>query len=168
MPHYGNRARSGTAYSPIAAKAGGGAGPSRKSRKSKRSKKSKRRGRAKPGQHKAAQHKAGQHRAAKVEAYVTEESFKTDPDKTSSFQVRVSPRAQKGVIVGWMDDDHLKVRLVAAPEGGRANIELLRLLGHELKIPVRNLSIVRGPSSTSKLVKVVGLDDDEVRRRLPK
>jgi len=108
------------------------------------------------------------YRAAPVEAYVTEESFKTDPDKTCSFQVRVSPKAQKGVIVGWMDDEHLKVRIVAAPEGGRANIELLRLLGHELKVPVRNLSIVRGLSSTDKLVKVVGLDDEEVRRRLPK
>jgi uncharacterized protein (TIGR00251 family) len=109
-----------------------------------------------------------QPRVAEVPAYVTEESFKTDPDKTSSFHVRVSPRAQKGIIVGWMDDEHLKVRIVAAPEGGRGNIELLRLLGHELRVPVRNLSIVRGSSSTSKLVKVVGLDDEEVRRRLPK
>jgi uncharacterized protein (TIGR00251 family) len=109
-----------------------------------------------------------QSKMAPVAAYVTEESFKTDPGKTCSFHVRVSPRAQKGIIVGWMDDEHLKVRLVAAPEGGRANIELLRLLGHELRVPVRNLSITRGSSSTSKLVKVVGLDDEEVRRRLPK
>jgi hypothetical protein len=142
----------------MAAQSGGGTRPARKSRKSKRSKKSKRMRRTQPAQP----------RAVQVEAYVTEESFKTDPGKTSSFHVRVSPRAQKGIIVGWMDDEHLKVRLVAAPEGGRANIELLRLLGHELKIPVRNLSIVRGSSSTSKLVKVVGLDDEEVRRRLPK
>ncbi|MGD9141883.1 MAG: DUF167 domain-containing protein [bacterium] len=158
MANYGNRARSGTAYSSMAAQSGGGTRPARKSRKSKRSKKSKRMRRTQPAQP----------RAVQVEAYVTEESFKTDPGKTSSFHVRVSPRAQKGIIVGWMDDEHLKVRLVAAPEGGRANIELLRLLGHELKIPVRNLSIVRGSSSTSKLVKVVGLDDEEVRRRLPK
>ena len=143
----------------MAAQPGRGNGPARKSRKkSKRSKKGRKQRRGRPEQPKQ----------APVAAYVTEESFKTDPDKVSSIQVRVSPKAAKGLIVGWMEDGYLKVRILAAPEGGRANIELLRLLGHELRIPVGNLSIVRGSSSTDKLVKVVGLDDEEVRRRLPK
>jgi len=158
VAHHGNRSWSGAAYPSRAAQAGGGAGPTRKSRKSKRSKKSKRGRRPQPPQPKA----------APVEPYVTEKAFKTDPDKTCAIQVRVSPKAAKGMIVGWMDDGYLKVRILAAPEGGRANIELLRLLGLELRVPVRNLSIVRGSSSTDKLVKVVGLDDEEVRRRLPK
>lgn len=158
MANYGNRTRSGTPYSGMAAQSGRGARSAKKSKKSKRSKKGKRPRRAQPEQPKR----------APVAAYVTEESFKTDPDKISSIQVRVSPKAAQGAIVGWMEDGYLKVRILAAPEGGRANIELLRLLGHELQIPVGNLSIVRGSSSTSKLVKVVGLDDEEVRRRLPK
>ena len=91
-----------------------------------------------------------------------------DPDVISSIMVRVSPRAAQGSIVGFMDDGHLKVRIIAAPEGGRANIELLRLLGHELRIPIGNLSIVRGSSSTDKILRVVGLDEEEVRRRLAK
>lgn len=91
-----------------------------------------------------------------------------NPDIVSSIKVRVSPKAAQGSIVGWMDDGYLKVRILAAPEGGRANIELLRLLGHELRIPIGNLSIVQGSSSTSKIVKVVGLDEKEVTRRLTK
>lgn len=158
MAHHGNRTRPGTAYSGTSAQAGRGAKSNRKSRKSKRSNRGPRSRGAQPEQPKR----------APVEAYVTEESFKTNPDKISSIQVRVSPKAAQGAIVGWMDDGYLKVRILAAPEGGRANIELLRLLGHMLKIPVGNLSIVRGSSSTSKLVKVVGLDEEEVRRRLSK
>ena len=84
----------------------------------------------------------------------------------SSIKVRVSPKSAKGGIVGFMDDGYLKVRILAAPEGGRANIELLRLLGHELKIPIRNLSIVRGSGSTNKILRVEGLGEEEVRRRL--
>ena len=158
MVNHGNGTRSGTPYSGRPGQSGPGARSNRKSKKSKRPNKSNRQRRAQPEQPKRAQ----------VPAYVTEESFRTNPDKTSSFQVRVSPKAAQGAIVGWMEDGFLKVRILAAPEGGRANIELLRLLGHELRIPVGNLSIVRGSSSTNKLVKVVGLDEEEVRRRLTK
>jgi uncharacterized protein YggU (UPF0235/DUF167 family) len=156
--HNGNRTRSGTVHSGRDAQAGRGPKSSKRSKKSKRPNKGRRPGRAQPEQPKRAQ----------VAAYVTEESFKTNPDKNSSFQVRVSPKAAQGAIIGWMDDGFLNVRILAAADGGRANIEILRLLGHELQIPVGNLSIIRGSSSTTKLVKVVGLDEEEVRRRLTK
>jgi uncharacterized protein YggU (UPF0235/DUF167 family) len=57
--------------------------------------------------------------------------------KTAIVRVRVSPKSRKGLVVGWMDDGTLKVKVLAAPEGGRANIELLRVLAEELRIPVR-------------------------------
>jgi uncharacterized protein YggU (UPF0235/DUF167 family) len=65
-----------------------------------------------------------------------------------------------------MDDGALKVKVLAAPEGGRANIELLRVVAEELKIPVRNISIESGGGSTTKVLKISGLDDEEVKRRL--
>jgi len=46
----------------------------------------------------------------------------------SFITVRVSPKSQKGFVVGWMDDGALKVKVLSAPEGGRANIELLRVV----------------------------------------
>jgi uncharacterized protein (TIGR00251 family) len=89
-------------------------------------------------------------------------------EKRSTLKVRVSPKSQKGLVVGWMDDGALKVKVLAAPEGGRANIELLRVVAEELRIPVRQVTITRGCSSTEKLLKIVGLDEEEVRRRLTK
>jgi uncharacterized protein (TIGR00251 family) len=87
-------------------------------------------------------------------------------DKTFSLRVRVSLKSQKGAVVGWMDDGALKVKVLAAPEGGRANIELLRVVAEELRIPVRDISITSGSSSTNKTLKIVGLDEGEVRRRI--
>ncbi len=89
-------------------------------------------------------------------------------EKSASIRVRVSPKAHKGGVVGWMDDGTLKVRVLAAPEGGRANIELLRVVAEELRIPVRNISIERGSTSQDKILRIVGLNDEEVRRRLSK
>ena len=84
----------------------------------------------------------------------------------SYITVRVSPKSQKGFVVGWMDDGALKVKVLSAPEGGRANIELLRVVAEELKIPVRNVSIESGSSSTTKTLKILGLEEEEVRRRI--
>jgi uncharacterized protein (TIGR00251 family) len=96
------------------------------------------------------------------------EAGETD-DRTlveSFITVRVSPKSQKGYVVGWMDDGALKVKVLSAPEGGRANIELLRVVAEELKIPVRNVNIESGSASTTKTLKITGLDADEVKRRL--
>jgi uncharacterized protein (TIGR00251 family) len=87
-------------------------------------------------------------------------------DVESMITVRVSPKSQKGAVIGWMDDGALKVKVLSAPEGGRANIELLRIVAEELRIPVRNVSIESGSASTTKTLKVMGLSEDEVRRRL--
>ena len=87
-------------------------------------------------------------------------------EMTSYITVRVSPKSQKGFVVGWMDDGALKVKVLSAPEGGRANIELLRVVAEELKIPVRNVSIESGSGSTTKTLKILGLEEDEVRRRI--
>ncbi len=89
-------------------------------------------------------------------------------EKISSIKVKVSPKSVKSGVVGWMDDGTLKVRVLAAPEGGRANIELLRVLAKELDIPIANLSITSGSSSTTKILKITGLDEEEIKRRLSK
>jgi uncharacterized protein YggU (UPF0235/DUF167 family) len=91
---------------------------------------------------------------------------KQNTERTYTLKVRVSPKALKGEVVGWMDDGALKVRVVAAPEGGRANIELLRLVATELEIPVRQVFLAGGSGSTNKFLKILGLDEAGVRRRL--
>ncbi len=100
--------------------------------------------------------------SSKKEAEETDEKS----EKKSIITVRVSPKSQKGFVVGWMDDGALKVKVLSALEGGRANIELLRVVAEELKIPVRNISIESGSSSTTKTLKILGLEEGEVRRRI--
>ena len=89
-------------------------------------------------------------------------------EKTATIRVRVSPKSRKGLVVGWMDDGALKVKVLAAPEGGRANIELLRVVAEELRIPVRHISLESGSASSSKILKITGLDEEEVKRRINK
>jgi uncharacterized protein YggU (UPF0235/DUF167 family) len=58
------------------------------------------------------------------------------------------------------------VRIAAAPEGGRANDELVRLLASVLGVSERSVSIVAGRHSRSKVVAVDGVDPQEVERLL--
>ena len=47
---------------------------------------------------------------------------------STSLTIKVIPRARKTEYVGRMSDGTLKIRLVAVPEDGKANAELLRFL----------------------------------------
>jgi len=47
-----------------------------------------------------------------------------------------------------------KIRLKAAPEKGRANLELIRFLSKELHIPKDQISIISGKTERLKLIKI--------------
>lgn len=47
----------------------------------------------------------------------------------------------------------LKVRLTAAPEDGKANEALLRLLAKEWKCPPSSLEIISGETSRYKIIR---------------
>lgn len=81
------------------------------------------------------------------------------------IDLRVSPGAARSAIVG-RHGTGWKVRVAAAPEGGRANAELLRLLATVLDVPVRSMTIVAGRQARTKTVAVEGVALVEVERRL--
>ncbi|MGQ9604531.1 MAG: DUF167 domain-containing protein [bacterium] len=102
-------------------------------------------------------------------AVSNKKSKKSDSKESQKFctiRVRVSPKSLKGEVVGWMDDGALKVRVQATPEGGRANIELLRVVAEALGLPVGNVTLDSGSTSTFKILRVSGLGEEEVKRRL--
>jgi hypothetical protein len=79
--------------------------------------------------------------------------------------LRVSPGAAHSVIVGrhgagW------KVRVAAAPEDGKANDAVVRLLAETLAVPARDVQIVSGGSSRDKIVALAGMRPAEIERRL--
>lgn len=81
------------------------------------------------------------------------------------FRLRAVPRSPRDEIVGWQGDV-LLIRLRAPPVEGRANEALRRLLARSLGLPGSAVEIVAGRSSRNKTVRVVGLDEGEVRKRL--
>lgn len=80
--------------------------------------------------------------------------------------LRVSPKASKNAINGWLGDT-LKVSVTSAPEKGKANQAVIDLLATALKLPKSALSITRGETSSNKIVEISGLTQDELLRRLP-
>ncbi|MBN4059740.1 MAG: hypothetical protein COA71_03365 [SAR86 cluster bacterium] len=81
------------------------------------------------------------------------------------LKLKVVPGASNSSIVGWLGDA-LKVRVVAAPEKGKANKEVLRLLSKALSVQRGELSLVSGLSAPLKILEVSGLSIDEIKSRL--
>ncbi len=82
-----------------------------------------------------------------------------------SLRVRVTPRSSRDEIAGWQEGV-LRVRVQAPPVGGRANEALVRLLAGALGLPRGALEVVRGQRGREKTVRVVGLEEAEVKTRL--
>lgn len=80
--------------------------------------------------------------------------------------IDASPGAARTEVTGvnqWRKA--LQVRIGAPPREGEANDELVRFLAEKLGVPRRNVVLVKGERSSSKLVEV-SLGVEEVRRRL--
>jgi uncharacterized protein (TIGR00251 family) len=76
--------------------------------------------------------------------------------------VWVVPGASRSQLVG-LHGDKLKIRVVAPPEGGRANAEVISVLTEALGTDVE---LVAGSRSRSKMFRVARLDAGTVRRKL--
>ncbi|MGQ0446077.1 MAG: DUF167 family protein [Beijerinckiaceae bacterium] len=76
------------------------------------------------------------------------------------LSVRLTPKSSRDEICGieqFADGRAvLKVRVRAAPEGGKANEALVRLLAKVLRIPAGAVSIEAGVSSRLKTVRLAG------------
>ena len=83
----------------------------------------------------------------------------------AQVRLRVIPGAREDAIVGWRDNV-LRVRVRSRPERGKANEAACRLLAEAAGLPASTVSIARGLASREKLVRIDGLDDRELRRRL--
>jgi uncharacterized protein len=79
--------------------------------------------------------------------------------------VAVTPGARRDEVIGWAADE-LRIRLRAPPEGGRANQALRRLLAEKLDIPPSAVEIAAGATSRRKRLRIAGVPEQEVRRRL--
>lgn len=81
------------------------------------------------------------------------------------FGVRAQPRARVSRLC-TLRQGELVVQLAASPVDGEANAELVTLLARIFSIPKRDVEVVRGDSSRSKLIEIRGVALDEARRRI--
>ena len=82
-----------------------------------------------------------------------------------TFAVKVHPGAQKNAITGELGGA-LKLSLTTPPVEGRANEACIEFLAKLLKVPRSSVTIASGRSRRNKVVRVVGLSAEGVRRRL--
>ena len=69
------------------------------------------------------------------------------------FTVRLQPRASKNEIAG-LHGHALRVRVTAPPVDGLANEALIDFLSQALQLPRRNVCIVSGFTSRTKVVEI--------------
>lgn len=83
------------------------------------------------------------------------------------FNVKVVPGSSKTEIAG-LYNGMIKVRLSAAPEKGKANQALIKLLSEKFNIPKSRLAITSGLTSKIKQITVLGSANvlDTVRSQL--
>lgn len=76
---------------------------------------------------------------------------------TETITVRVTPKASRNAVEGWAEDAagarYLKVRLTAAPEDGKANKALLKLLAKEWGCAPSALEIISGAKNRIKRIR---------------
>jgi len=77
-------------------------------------------------------------------------------------EVHVTPRASRSAVQG-VHDGRLKVALDAPPVDGEANAALIALLAKLLKLPKRQIELVRGQTSRHKTLLLTGVDEAALR-----
>jgi uncharacterized protein (TIGR00251 family) len=76
------------------------------------------------------------------------------------LEVKVQPRSSRNQIVGEQAGA-LKVKLTAPPVEGEANAALVDFLSDYFKIPRKNINLVKGETSRSKLIEITGISLNE-------
>ncbi len=77
----------------------------------------------------------------------------------ATLVVRLTPRAARDAIEGvaeGADGAHLKVRVRAVPEDGRANAALVELVAAELHVPKSTVSVAAGKTARLKPLHIAG------------
>ena len=84
---------------------------------------------------------------------------------SSRLRLRVSPKAASNRIGGW-HGEALKIAVTAAPERGKANVATIELLADLLALPKSAITLLAGDTSQDKLLRIDGVDEAELRRRI--
>jgi uncharacterized protein len=84
----------------------------------------------------------------------------TITDRGLRLAVRLTPKARRTRIEGLAAEAEggsaIKVAVTAAPEGGKANAALVKLLAREWRLPKSSIAIERGATTRRKTLAIAG------------
>ncbi len=90
-------------------------------------------------------------------------------DDHARLTVRLTPSASRDAIDGFETgsdgEEHLKVRVRAVPEKGKANQALIALIAKVLGVPKNRISLVIGDTQRKKILRIEA-DPEEIEKRL--
>lgn len=90
-----------------------------------------------------------------------------------TVDVQVQTRGSRSEILGYKHG-RLRIKTTAAPDGGKANEDVIRQLAEAFRVPRSRIRLVRGPTSRQKTFEIAepgivpefaGADDHEDRQR---
>ena len=79
--------------------------------------------------------------------------------------IKVMPGSSCDCIAGWLGDT-LKVRVKSPAERGKANTAVEKIVAATLGIPAQRVLIIKGKTSSRKVIGISGLAEAEVYKRL--
>lgn len=68
--------------------------------------------------------------------------------------VRAKPGAKRTEVTDVLSDGSVKISVRSAPQDGKANEELLRLLAEMFAVPMNNVELLSGGSARQKRVRI--------------
>lgn len=72
------------------------------------------------------------------------------------IKVKVIPKSSQRKIIGF-EGDVLKIKCTAAPEKGKANVEVIALLSKYYNVPKSSITILKGKTHSQKLVEIISI-----------
>ena len=99
------------------------------------------------------------------QAKIALNSYLTYDAANSSCKVscHIQPKSSRNALVG-IHDGKLKIALTAPPVDGQANSMLIKFLSSYLDKPKRDVEIVSGDSSRSKIVLIKNISEKELAK----
>ncbi len=81
------------------------------------------------------------------------------------LSVKIIPKSSFNKIVGW-ENDCLKIKIMAPPEKGAANEELIAFLSKFLHIAKSTITLVKGETARHKLIEIENYTLEQLQERL--
>ena len=68
------------------------------------------------------------------------------------IKVKIIPKSSINKII--LENDIFKIKITNAPEKGKANDRVIKLLSKHFKVPKSNIEIIKGLTKPNKIVKI--------------